>query len=207
MKFTSTRSTRPTPHPRNHAHRPAHARRPPHGAAPRGVEPLELRRLLAATTPVDANPALDAVPEAAAAGTAVGVTASSTDPAGTAVTYSLADDAGGRFAVNATTGVVTVANGSLLDGPSSHGITVAATDGAGGTASQSFTIGVNNVAPRLGATGNASVNEGSSYTVNLSSSDPGADTIASWTIDWGDGSAPETVVGSSPSVTHVYADG
>ena len=45
----------------------------------------------------------------------MGITASSTDVNGPAVTYSLTDDAGGRFAIDATTGVVTVANGTLLD--------------------------------------------------------------------------------------------
>ena len=34
---------------------------------------------------------------------------------GDTATYSLVDSAGGRFAVNATTGVITVANSSLLD--------------------------------------------------------------------------------------------
>src|SRR5687767_10520025 len=102
-------------------------------AAVRAVEALELRRLLAATVPVDSDPAADAVLEGAAAGAPVGITASSTDPAGTGVTYSLADDAGGRFAIDATTGVVRVADGSLLDGPASHSITALATDAAGGT--------------------------------------------------------------------------
>ena len=53
------------------------------------------------------------------------------DP-GDTVTYSLTDDAGGRFAIHPTTGVVTVANGALLnyETAASHGITVKATDAA-----------------------------------------------------------------------------
>src|SRR5687768_2753581 len=147
------------------------------------VEGLEVRRLLAATTPGDSDPAANAVSEGAAAGTAVGVTASSTDPNGTAVSYALADSAGGRFAVNATTGVVTVANGAsaLLDGPAAHSVTVQASDAAGGTATQSFSIAVVNVAPSPRVGGNASVNEGSPYTLNLSAADPGPDAVASWT--------------------------
>ena len=45
------------------------------------------------------------------------------------VSYSLTDDAGGRFAIDATTGLVTVADGSLLDreAAASHAITVRAT--------------------------------------------------------------------------------
>jgi hypothetical protein len=99
------------------------------------------------STPIDNDAAANSVAEGAANGTAVGVTASATDPNGPAVTYSLTDDAGGRFVINPTTGVVTVANGSLLDyeTATSHTITVQASDGAGGTATANFTIQVTNV--------------------------------------------------------------
>ena len=40
------------------------------------------------------------------------------------VTYSLTDDAGGRFTIDANTGVVTVADGSLLDYETAHNVTV-----------------------------------------------------------------------------------
>ena len=51
------------------------------------------------------------------------------------VTYSLVDDAGGRFAINGSSGVVTVADGSLLDreAAASHDITVRATSADGST--------------------------------------------------------------------------
>src|SRR5262249_43009390 len=45
------------------------------------------------------------------------------------------------------------------------------------------------------------------YTLGLASSDPGADTISSWTVNWGDGSAPQVITGNPPTVTHVYANG
>ena len=47
-----------------------------------------------------------------------------------AITYSLDDNAGGRFAINATTGEITVADGALLnyEGATSHGVTVRVTD-------------------------------------------------------------------------------
>ncbi|RZK23315.1 MAG: hypothetical protein EOO63_17760, partial [Hymenobacter sp.] len=61
---------------------------------------------------VDANPAANTVVQNAAAGTAVGITAASTDPNGQAITYSLLDNSSGRFAINATTGVVSVAAGA-----------------------------------------------------------------------------------------------
>ena len=104
------------------------------------------------TEPTDSNTGTaNSVPEGAANGTSVGITASSTDlngrAGGVGVIYSLTDNAGGRFAINATTGVVTVANGTLLnyEAATSHTITEQASDGAGGTSSETFTIQVTNV--------------------------------------------------------------
>ena len=51
--------------------------------------------------------------------------------------------------------------------------------------------------------GNATVNEGATYTLTLSSSDP---TTSQWTISWGDG-PPEVFAGNPSTVTHTYADG
>ena len=68
------------------------------------------------STPVDADAAANSVVEGAANGTTVGVTASSTDVNGPAVTYSLTGDtSGGGFTINATTGVVTVADNTKID--------------------------------------------------------------------------------------------
>ena len=52
-------------------------------------------------------------------------------------------------------------------------------------------------------TATGSVDVDALYTLNLSATDPGDDTIIGWTINWGDG-AIETVAGNPPSVTHVY---
>jgi hypothetical protein len=96
----------------------------------------------------DTNATANSVAENASNGTAVGITAQATDAdTGATVTYSLSDNAGGRFAINASSGVVTVANGTLLDyeANTSHSITVLATSSDGSTNSQSFTIGVSNV--------------------------------------------------------------
>ncbi len=99
----------------------------------------------APSIPVDANGATDTVVENATNGTTVGLTASSTDPDGS-VSYSLTDNAGGRFAINSSTGVVTVLDGSLLDyeTATSHNITVQASDGLL-SASQTFSITVTDV--------------------------------------------------------------
>src|SRR4051794_10753500 len=60
--------------------------------------------------------------------------------------------------------------------------------------------------PLLTVSGSASVNEGAVYTLTLAASDPGADTISSWDITWGDGTSL-LVTGNPASVTHTYADG
>ena len=96
----------------------------------------------------DTNASGNAVDENAANGTVVGVTAFASDADGSdTVTYSLADDAGGRFAIDAATGVVTVADGTLLDreAAASHGIEVTATSSDGSTSTQSYTIALNDV--------------------------------------------------------------
>ncbi len=67
-------------------------------------------------------------------------------------------------------------------------------------------VSVQNVAPTLSIDGAATIQEGSTYTLNLSASDPGTDTISEWEIDWGDGYI-EPVTGSPSTVQHVYADG
>ncbi|MFO0966953.1 MAG: PKD domain-containing protein [Gemmataceae bacterium] len=67
-------------------------------------------------------------------------------------------------------------------------------------------VTVANVAPALSVLGDAAVDEGSPYTVNLGAADPGADTIDHWTINWGDGHV-ETIPGSPASVSHTYANG
>ena len=97
----------------------------------------------------DINAALNSVSENASNGTVVGITTSAVDADGTnsTITYTLSDDAGGRFAIDSSTGVVTVANGTLLDHETdtSHTITVLATSADGSTSSQTFTIDVNEV--------------------------------------------------------------
>ncbi len=97
----------------------------------------------------DTNVAANAVAENSATGTIVGTTAfaSDADATANAITYSLDDDAGGRFAINATTGVVTVANGSLLDAETavSHAILVRATSNDGSFSTQTFVISLTDV--------------------------------------------------------------
>src|SRR6185295_11371505 len=77
---------------------------------------------IAPSAPVDTNATANAVLEGAATGTLVGITASSTDVNGGAVTYALTGDtSAGGFTINATTGVVSVADGSKIDFESAPG--------------------------------------------------------------------------------------
>src|SRR6266436_3523466 len=88
----------------------------------------------APSTPTDSDGATGgSISEGAATGDAVGITAASTDIHGGTVTFTLSDNAGGRFAIDGSTGVVTVANASLLnyETATSHDITVKAADASG----------------------------------------------------------------------------
>ena len=117
---------------------------------------------VAPSTPVDSNGAANTSPEGAANGSTVGVTASSTDINGPAVTYSLTGDtSGGGFTINATTGVVTVADSTKIDYETTPGhaytVTAQASDGTL-TSSQTFTIAVTDVAPSTPIDSNAAAN-------------------------------------------------
>src|SRR6185436_2908378 len=100
-------------------------------------------------TPVDSNAATNAVDENATAGALVGVTAFASDADATTngVTYSLTDDAGGAFQINAATGVITVLDGSQIDRESdaSLNVTARATSVDGSHADQTFSIAINDV--------------------------------------------------------------
>ncbi len=80
-------------------------------------------------------------------GSVVGQAIGSDSDVSDAMTFTLVDDAGGRFAINSTTGVVTVANGSLLDFESntSHNLVVRATDLGGLSFEKTMTVSVSNV--------------------------------------------------------------
>ena len=121
------------------------------------------------TTPTDADATANTVSESAANGTAVGITAAASDADATTngVTYSLVDSGGdpvvgGPFAVDANTGVVTVADNSQLDYESatSHTIYVKATSADGSEATQSFTVNLtdDNTEAAVGAISDSDMN-------------------------------------------------
>jgi len=94
----------------------------------------------------DSNAAANTILENSANGTAVGLTGLATDADGTdTVTYSLDDNAGGRFAINSTTGIVTV-NGAIdREAAASYDITIRATSSDTSSAIQTFTINIGDV--------------------------------------------------------------
>jgi VCBS repeat-containing protein len=116
------------------------------------------------STPVDSDATANSVVEGAPVGTVVGITLSSTDVNGPAVTYSLTGDtSNGGFKVDPHTGVVTVADPTKLDFESTapghqYTITAQASDGAGGISAQNFTIGVTDAPPSLPVDSDATAN-------------------------------------------------
>ena len=63
------------------------------------------------------------------------------------------------------------------------------------------------VPPTVTISGPATVNEDATYTLNLSATgEPSNHPITSWTINWGDGTADQTITGNPSSATHVYAE-
>lgn len=83
-----------------------------------------------------------------------------------------------------------------FDGPSTRQIALRVTDSSNVTNVAAGTVNIVNTAPTIGVSAPATVGVGGTLTLNLSATDPGPDTITSWTINWGEGS-PQTIAGGS----------
>lgn len=118
--------------------------------------------------PTDLSLPANTVTENATTGTVVGRVTGTDQDASDTKTYSLTDTAGGRFAIDSTTGVIRVADGSVLDYESAtnHTVTVRVTDRGGLTYDETFTINLTNVneAP-TGADTTITINKDTSYTL------------------------------------------
>ncbi|MBI1374528.1 MAG: LEPR-XLL domain-containing protein, partial [Phycisphaera sp.] len=112
----------------------------------------------------------------------------------------------GDSTVETVVGSTTQVGHTYADGFNSVTISATAFDEDGAFASNSLAVSIQNVAPTLIISGPPEVDEGTAYTLGLSSSDPGQDTISQWEIAWGDGSV-ETFPGAATQATHVFADG
>jgi hypothetical protein len=97
--------------------------------------------------PFGATLSRNSVAENSANGTVVGTVTGFDLDAAAVLSYSLSDNPGDRFAINASTGVVTVANGSLLDfeANASQTIWVRTADQSGHVFYKPFTIAVTDV--------------------------------------------------------------
>ncbi|MCC6629566.1 MAG: tandem-95 repeat protein, partial [Chloroflexi bacterium] len=124
------------------------------------------------------------------------------DPDGDALSYSLVGAAIPGASIDAGTGILTYV---AADGPLSVPFTVRVSDGVLST-DVSFDVSVLNVAPTIALGGAASVDAGTPWVIAFSAADPGQDTIASWRVNWGDGST-QTLAGSATGATHVFSIG
>ncbi|MEZ5658212.1 MAG: cadherin domain-containing protein [Burkholderiaceae bacterium] len=104
----------------------------------------------------DADASLNQITEGSPNGTPVGITAFASEPdfSSDAISYSLDDSAGGRFTIDPLSGVVSVANASLIDFEASvaHNITVRASSSDGSASTALYTIAVidiNDTAPSI----------------------------------------------------------
>ncbi|WP_153558811.1 DUF4347 domain-containing protein [Roseimaritima sediminicola] len=139
----------------------------------------------------DNDAAANQVAEDAAVGTAVGLTAQASDADATnnTVTYSLDDSAGGRFAIDAASGVVTVAGGLDAETDTSHSIVVRARSSDGSSSTRTFTVAVldrNDNAPVWTSPANVSIaeNQALQHTLVTTDADLTPDTVT-YTITGG----------------------
>ena len=98
---------------------------------------------------------------------------------------------------------------TYADGPATENITVDLKDedGTFTSVANALSVSVTNVAPTLALTGNATATQNAPYSLTLGPvTDPGTDTVASYTIHWGDGVNTGPVSGNPNGqvVTHTY---
>ncbi|MGZ2372077.1 hypothetical protein ACXR6G_20100, partial [Ancylomarina sp. YFZ004] len=126
----------------------------------------------AITNLIDNDPAANSISENIEADAAVHITALATDADGDNITYFLLDNAGGRFKINETTGVVTVADASLIDFETDefHIIRIEARSTDASVIAGDFQIDVTDVDGTGGDTDNA--------ITNLIDNDPAANSIS-----------------------------
>jgi len=169
------------------------------------TEPATVNVLNVAPTAV-----INGAPATGAEGTAINLTSTVTDP-GIADTFTYAWEVkknGSYYASGANAGF-----SFTPDDNGAYAVTLSVTDDDGGIGTPvSQAIAITNVAPVLSnvKVSSGTVSEGGSVTLGGSISDAGsADTLV-LTIDWGDGSASESVplpAGSTSfSRSHIYAD-
>ena len=134
------------------------------------------------------------------------------DAGGDGWDYSIDWDDGTAPETGSTTSMSFDISRVIADGDATQTVSVTVTDDAGDSDTKTFDLTVDNVAPSVDLAGDEQVDEGSSYSLTIGAvTDPGTETIASYTVNWGDGSS-ETISAADLAsqggvVTHTYADG
>jgi uncharacterized delta-60 repeat protein len=122
-------------------------------------------------------------------------------------------DANPTYAWTVKRGTTTVATGATQDlaftpdDNGSYSVSLTVTDKDGGVTTKEQTFSANNVAPTATATGDTLGVRGQTRTLNLGANDPGAADVAAgftFTVNWGDGSAVETILPGTTTATHTY---
>src|SRR4029077_4887614 len=137
---------------------------------------LTQNQFLFSQPPTDIQLSGTSVAENGAAGTMVGSLSATDDDLGEVFTFSLVDDAGGRFAI---AGQNLVVAGTLdYETASSHNVTVRVTDSTGNTFDKTFAIAVdNNVEITFGTNGNDVTDVAPGSGVDFVQTGPGNDLI------------------------------
>ena len=154
--------------------------------------------------------AVTATPDSVDEGGSATITVTASDAAGVAdpLAYEFDCNGNGIFEVGPQASNSTTC--SFPDGDATVPVGVRVTDGDGGIDTDSVDVDVLDVEPTIDNSAPGSIDEGSTFTLTLGAvHDPGQDTISSYSIDWGDGSAPTAGIGSPANTdpTHVYANG
>ena len=165
----------------------------------------------------DADSSPNQISEDAAAGTAVGITASASDYDGTnnTINYSFDNDsqtsADNLFSIASDTGIVTLASGASLDyeTATSHDIVIKATSSDGSSTTHTFTVSVTDVNdndPIITASQSFSVDENSADgasigTVAATDADLTATTYQDWTIAGGNTNNAFAINSSTGEIT------
>ncbi|MEZ6122627.1 MAG: DUF2341 domain-containing protein [Planctomycetaceae bacterium] len=133
---------------------------------------------------------------------------SSSDANSDPLTYEWDLNYNGTFSADATGVNPTISWATLkslgIDDNGTYQVALRVHDGAAYSSIVQKTLTVTNAAPTLTATGSSTAVAGNTYTLNLSASDAGDDTVSAWTINWGDGNI-QTVAGGTTSIDHVYS--
>jgi PKD domain len=143
-------------------------------------------------------------------GSALTVQAHAADPEGHALTYSWDINGDGTFG-DATGPHPTLSWAQLEALGISHDgkwtMEVMVSDGHGQVVTSApVTLTVEYVPPTIKITGPTAFHVGQTYTLDLSDKQIGTGhNVITWTINWGDGSAPQQVPGTDTSVTHVFS--